>query len=118
MSPKRTGRGRGSGNKRAKPPPKFRANENVLLELILHVPADRMPLVAPTPTGTRAPGKITVRCPVRTSVRAERPGRGYQLAPGVGRNPGLLPSPHSRLATGLKQPGQPRWAPQRLRESS
>jgi hypothetical protein len=47
MSPKRTGRGRGSGNTRAKPPPKFRANEKLLLELILHVPADRMPLVAP-----------------------------------------------------------------------
>lgn len=48
MCPKRTGRGRGSGNKRAKPPPKFRANEKVLLELISHMPADRMPLVAPT----------------------------------------------------------------------
>ena len=48
MSPKRTGRGRGSGTKRAKPLPKFRVNQRMLLELIVHMPADRMPLVAPT----------------------------------------------------------------------
>jgi hypothetical protein len=48
MSPKRTGRGRGSRTKRAKPLPKFRVNQRMLLELIVHMPADRMPLVAPT----------------------------------------------------------------------
>jgi hypothetical protein len=48
MSPKRTGRGRGSRNKRAKPPPKFRTNEKMLLQLVLHMPPDRMPLLAPT----------------------------------------------------------------------
>ncbi len=49
MSPKRASRGRGSRKPRAKkPPPKFRSSQEDLIPLILFMPADRVPLVAPT----------------------------------------------------------------------